>query len=36
MTLIEAWTSLNSFKPKDPADSGDDPKGGGRNANPGG
>jgi transposase len=31
-TLIEAWASLKSFKPKDhPSDGGDDPSGGGRN-----
>jgi hypothetical protein len=35
-TLIEAWASLKSFKPKDPPESGDDPMGGGRGANPGG
>jgi hypothetical protein len=31
-TLIEAWASLKSFKPKDqPSEGGDDPTGGGRN-----
>jgi len=31
-TLIEAWASLKSFKPKDhPSEGGDDPRGGGRN-----
>lgn len=30
-TLIEAWASIKSFKPKDPPESGDDPQGG-RNA----
>src|SRR5271170_3762939 len=36
-TLVEAWASINSFKPRDhkprdPPDGGDDPSGGGRNA----
>jgi Transposase DDE domain len=31
-TLIEAWASIKSFKPKDPPESGDHPSGGGRNA----
>jgi transposase len=31
-TLIEAWASLKSFRPKDhPSEAGDDPSGGGRN-----
>jgi transposase len=31
-TLIEAWASIKSFKPKDPPEGGNDPSGGGRNA----
>jgi transposase len=31
-TLIEAWASIKSFKPKDPPEGGDDPSGNGRNA----
>ena len=31
-TLIEAWASIKSFKPKDPPEHGNDPSGGGRNA----
>jgi transposase len=31
-TLIEAWASIKSFKPKDPPEGGDDPSGGGRDA----
>jgi IS5 family transposase len=31
-TLIEAWTSIKSFTPKDPPENIDDPKSGGRNA----
>ena len=31
-TLIEAWASMKSFKPKDPPDSNGDSAGGGRNA----
>lgn len=31
-TLVEAWASIKSFKPKDPPENGDDPKSGGRNA----
>lgn len=30
-TLIEAWASIKSFKPKDPPEGGSDPSGGGRN-----
>ena len=30
-TLVEAWASIKSFKPRDPPEGGDDPSGGGRN-----
>jgi hypothetical protein len=30
-TLVEAWASIKSFKPREPPEGGDDPSGGGRN-----